>query len=408
MTREELTSEIAKAEGISEEAVDAVVGQLLDLITRRMADQEETSIYGFGKFGIRWWKGRSGRDPQNGEKIEIEGRWMPYWTPSNTLIKAGEPHPIVQESTHTEGEYSVEKTEPEENEEVESEITPSRKDESEFEQPDVSGKMEPDEEPVPEFETSEQKSQPAPPQEPPLWESENYMPGMPNQSTFRKLLLSVVAVIAVIILVVLGTTFLGDNTSDITFEGNENQAEPPATDEPLTAQRQSPSAAMDSELGTTATDGEMLVESSPATESTAVRSANSEEQEQFFQDYQTALDQFRDHNYVDAKQGFENLLTSRIPLDYGDNVEYWLGETEFALGEYDKAIHAFGKVFSYPGTNKMEDAVLMMAYAYRQLGEYDQAHLLLIKFRHQFADSRYAPVANRWLRNDSLKIDSNK
>ena len=126
--------------------------------------------------------------------------------------------------------------------------------------------------------------------------------------------------------------------------------------------------------------------------------------EQFFQDYQTALDQFRDGNYQEARGTFAQLLASNPPMDYMDNVQYWLGETEFALGEYEQAIQSFGRVFRFPGTNKMEEAILMMAYAYRQLGEYDQAHLLLIKFRHQYSDSRYASVAERWIRNDSLQM----
>jgi len=91
MNKDDIINKVASAEDIPAEEAEAVIDELLSLIRNRMRDGEETQIYGFGKFGVRWWKGRTGRDPQTGEEIEIDGRWIPYWSPSSTLVDDTDP-----------------------------------------------------------------------------------------------------------------------------------------------------------------------------------------------------------------------------------------------------------------------------------------------------------------------------
>lgn len=91
MNKQDIIEQLAASEDLPENEVEAVVDELLHLVEQRMKKGEETRIYGFGKFGVRWWRGRAGRDPQTGEEIEIEGRWMPYWSPSPTLIEEESP-----------------------------------------------------------------------------------------------------------------------------------------------------------------------------------------------------------------------------------------------------------------------------------------------------------------------------
>ncbi|HKJ68447.1 MAG TPA: HU family DNA-binding protein, partial [bacterium] len=93
MKKKDLIRQVAESEDVPVEEVEAVVEEVLKLVQNRMEKGEETQIYGFGKFGVRWWKGRTGRDPQTGEEIEIEGRWIPYWSPSPTLIEESETQP---------------------------------------------------------------------------------------------------------------------------------------------------------------------------------------------------------------------------------------------------------------------------------------------------------------------------
>jgi len=406
MTREELIQAIAEAEKISEEEVDAVVDQFLDLIRGRMAEQNETSIYGFGKFGVRWWKGRSGRDPQTGEEIEIEGRWMPYWTPSDTLIEEGKPHPKEQtvisnkepekETKPDNQEKGIEERAPKETEDKEPVSTPPQPEEEKPE-PDKTQTEWTEEEPVRPEPSPEPHQSPAPSYTP------HYMRSQQSSSS-RKWLITLGAIITIIVLAFIAFGFLGEHSeemaenttteSTIKSEDGTQNANAGAPTQPLSSET---TPVKGSSANTNMADGTSSADISPA------RSA-SHSQEQFFENYQSALDQFRDRNYSAAKERFQQLLGENPPVDYMDNVQYWLGESEFALGEYDQAITSFGKVFRYPNTNKMDDAMLMMSYAYRQLGEYDQARLLLLRFRHQYSNSPYANVAEKWLRNDSLKL----
>lgn len=98
MTKQELIEHLAEAEDIPFENAEAIVEEFLRLIEDRMKRGEETQIYSFGKFGVRWWKGRTGRDPQTGEEIELDGRWIPYWTPSPSLVDETEEYQAAVEA----------------------------------------------------------------------------------------------------------------------------------------------------------------------------------------------------------------------------------------------------------------------------------------------------------------------
>jgi len=408
MTREELIQAVAQAENISEEEVDAVVDQFLDLIRSRMADQNETSIYGFGKFGVRWWKGRSGRDPQTGEEIEIEGRWMPYWTPSDTLVEEGEPHPKDEAAVGEEPEKSAEpqdleepgeETSPRETESQEPTETATQSEDTESEPEETSAGAS-EEEPVQPAEPTPTPQQATTPSYTPHYRTSH------KSSSSRKWLITLGAIVAVIVLAFIAFSFMGERSGEM---AENSTAEPEIKSETATQNTNSgtPSQSLSSETapgkGASTNKNAGIANGTALAEASSARST-SRSQEQFFENYQSALDQFRDRNYSAAKDNFQQLLNENPPIDYLDNVQYWLGESEFALGEYDQAITSFGQVFRYPETNKMDDAMLMMAYAYRQLGEYDQARLLLLRFRNQYSDSPYANIAERWLQNDSLQL----
>ncbi len=414
MTREDLIKAIAQEEDISEEEVEAVVDQLLSLVKNRMGDQDETSFYGFGKFGVRWWKGRTGRDPQTGEEIEIEGRWMPYWTPSDTLIEAGEPHPkdsaaadesektVVRPVEQTK-EDSEEILESEKHEEspVENIETASAHDFPETSEATASA--------IPE---SQEPDEPADSPEPAISHQSretqfrpSYTPYRPASSS-RKWFIVLSAIVIVVVLGFIGFGFLGNHQTNVT----DVPAKEPAT-QPNRMASESVANAPKNELSSTKTPAKSSTstsdnktdthEETPVSQPPAPNEI-SHTQEQFFENYKTALNQFRDRNYRAAKQMFQQMAQENPPIDYADNVYYWLGESEFALGEYEDAVTSFGRVFQYPNTNKMDDAILMMAYSYRKMGEYNQARLLLLRFRHQYSDSPYARLAENWLQNDSL------
>lgn len=77
-----LTKEDRKVtKAFSLEAVDAV----LDSIEAAMKNGDNVKLVGFGNFELRERAGRTGRNPQTGEALEISGRTAPAFKPAKAL-----------------------------------------------------------------------------------------------------------------------------------------------------------------------------------------------------------------------------------------------------------------------------------------------------------------------------------
>ena len=85
MTKNELTSKVAKKVGLTQkaafEAVSAVFGSIRDALSKG----EKVVITGFGTFKVRTRSTRTGRNPQTGEAIKISGHKLPGFTAGKTL-----------------------------------------------------------------------------------------------------------------------------------------------------------------------------------------------------------------------------------------------------------------------------------------------------------------------------------
>jgi TolA-binding protein len=64
--------------------------------------------------------------------------------------------------------------------------------------------------------------------------------------------------------------------------------------------------------------------------------------------YKKAFDLYYGRDYADAIGRFEALLKQFPASTYADNCYYWIGECMFAQGNFNKAIVAFRKVFTFP------------------------------------------------------------
>ncbi len=85
--------------------------------------------------------------------------------------------------------------------------------------------------------------------------------------------------------------------------------------------------------------------------------------------YQKAFNLFYARNYTGAIPLFEELRDKYPRGGYADNAVYWMGECQYALGNFTQAIASFRKVFSYSGTEKADDAQLKLGYCYLRLGD---------------------------------------
>lgn len=87
MTKRDLIEVVAKKANLtnkaSRDAVSAFIGSIRDSLKRG----EKVVITGFGTFSVRKRAERIGRNPKTGDKITIQARKAPGFTPGKTLKK---------------------------------------------------------------------------------------------------------------------------------------------------------------------------------------------------------------------------------------------------------------------------------------------------------------------------------
>jgi tol-pal system protein YbgF len=113
--------------------------------------------------------------------------------------------------------------------------------------------------------------------------------------------------------------------------------------------------------------------------------------------YKKAFDLYYGRDYAQAIAKFEELLKKFPAGTYADNCFYWIGECQFSQGNFAKAIASFRKVFTFPETEKADDAQLKLGYCYLRLGEKKQAADAFKKVVSLYPDSEYAERAKEEL-----------
>ena len=113
--------------------------------------------------------------------------------------------------------------------------------------------------------------------------------------------------------------------------------------------------------------------------------------------YQEALQSYRSRQYRNAIQKFEMLLGMDSKHTLSDNCQYWIGECYYGLGQYQQAIVAFQKVFSFVNTNKNADAQLKLGLCYMQLKDYEKAKGEFQKLIDSYPTSEFVTNAKRYM-----------
>ncbi len=88
MTKKDLIALVAKKANLTTKAAGEAVDAILNGVRDSLKRGEKVVITGFGTFSIRQREARPGRNPKTGEKITIEARKAPGFTPGKTLKKA--------------------------------------------------------------------------------------------------------------------------------------------------------------------------------------------------------------------------------------------------------------------------------------------------------------------------------
>lgn len=143
---------------------------------------------------------------------------------------------------------------------------------------------------------------------------------------------------------------------------------------------------------------ERVVEPSPQfASSDAPRFTSSGEASAYAMQYQEALNDVYAHRYEDAITRFQELLRQNDTDELADNCQYWMGESYYAIGNFQLAIAEFEKVFAFENNNKSDDSQFMIGMAYLKMGDAKLAQLELNNLLTFYQSSEYIARAERQL-----------
>lgn len=86
MTKSELIERLCTANSqLATKDVEQSVKVILDQMVDTLATGDRIEIRGFGSFSLHYRAPRIGRNPKSGEKVELEGKYVPHFKPGKEL-----------------------------------------------------------------------------------------------------------------------------------------------------------------------------------------------------------------------------------------------------------------------------------------------------------------------------------
>jgi len=112
--------------------------------------------------------------------------------------------------------------------------------------------------------------------------------------------------------------------------------------------------------------------------------------------YDVAKQAYDREDYETARQGFETFLKNFPKSDEADNARFWIGESYFKEGWFQKAILEYQEVIEkYPNDNKVPSAYLKQGLSFDKLGEKANARLVFQELIKKFPNSSEAKTARQ-------------
>jgi integration host factor subunit beta len=85
VTKADLVEEVIKVTQLPRKESEVVVETIFDGIIAALQGGEKIEIRGFGSFRTRQRRGRVGRNPKTGEKVEVPAKRILFFKPSKEL-----------------------------------------------------------------------------------------------------------------------------------------------------------------------------------------------------------------------------------------------------------------------------------------------------------------------------------
>lgn len=85
LTKADLIAEVERVTELKRTESETIVETIFESIIESLQKGEKIEIRGFGSFRTRHRRGRVGRNPKTGAKVEVPAKKIPYFKPSKEL-----------------------------------------------------------------------------------------------------------------------------------------------------------------------------------------------------------------------------------------------------------------------------------------------------------------------------------
>src|SRR2546422_1461238 len=85
LTKADLIAEGERVTELKRRESETIVATIFESIIESLQTGEKIEIRGFGSFRTRQRRGRVGRNPKTGEKVEVPAKRIPFFKPSKEL-----------------------------------------------------------------------------------------------------------------------------------------------------------------------------------------------------------------------------------------------------------------------------------------------------------------------------------
>src|SRR6267154_1291212 len=85
LTKADLIEEVLRVTELPRKESESIVETIFDSIIESLQKGDKIEIRGFGSFRTRQRRGRTGRNPKTGEKVDVPAKKIPFFKPSKEL-----------------------------------------------------------------------------------------------------------------------------------------------------------------------------------------------------------------------------------------------------------------------------------------------------------------------------------
>lgn len=88
MNKTELIAAMAEKSGLTKKDAEKALSALLETVTETLTAKDKVQIVGFGTFETKFREARIGRNPSNGQPMEVAASYMPQFKAGKALKDA--------------------------------------------------------------------------------------------------------------------------------------------------------------------------------------------------------------------------------------------------------------------------------------------------------------------------------